>query len=624
MPLKLAEHAIYLAGGGVCALVVTRLTGSRWLALIVFAVLALNPVLWGPHFSRTIRDGLYVGLTLLSFGGVAFSALVDTQRSRPTLWGPLTALFVGAAVGIFWLTRQEGVWLLPALLLVTVGGAWLFGAALGGPHKFARRQIAARVGRRFGPRVLSVGAGVALVIGATAAQNAAVYGMPIVNDFTDGSFPALYGAITRIEHDVPERYVPAPEAARRQAYEVSDAAAELEPFLEGDIGAHWTLQSCGGPPDPSRGCTDIRGGWFVWALRDAVAAAGHWTSIQESQAFMQRAADEINVGCDRGRIRCAEARSGTAPPIGIGTMTEALRYFPPALLAMTGAGTTIRLDASLAETDDLIEAALLYGRVAPPPAGDRAGSTRVKGWVAALGSTPRIHAAAANPSSPDVEITEGPGLDVEDFLSTNGFPRYRAVRFELATRCADCLLVVDAAGATQRVQIGDLREGRLLEPPALAIHIDSVEVPRADPVLSASFHWSSPTLLTAMRFIQAVYATAVPPLLAVAVAGTLAAVSMRRTRRAHGGLIILTLACVLAVVTRTTLIALIEVTSWPGAIGDAYLGPAAPLLLIFAVLGTYLAGTSVSLVLPARPSQRQPDRQHSDGADEEVIAARFP
>src|SRR6185312_9386733 len=61
------------------------------------------------------------------------------------------------------------------------------------------------------------------------------------------------------------------------------------------------------------GQREIAGGWFMWALRDATAAAGHATSGREAMAYYQRIADEVNAACDQGRLAAGPRRSGFVP-----------------------------------------------------------------------------------------------------------------------------------------------------------------------------------------------------------------------------------------------------------------------------------------------------------------------
>lgn len=590
LPLTPTEQLIYLTAASVCALLTHRLTGSRWLALVLFAVLALNPVMWSPHLARTIRDGFYTSMSLLLVSVMAWLALVEMQRGRgiPTLFMAFAVVLVGAVAGVFWLTRQEGVWLVPSLLLIAAAAAWIHFSEQGALT--ARLDRAARTARLLAPRALLFGAGLALVLGGTAATNAAVYGLPIVNDFTDGSFPAAYGAMARIEHDVPERYVPVPRSARQAAYEVSASAAKLEPYLEGDLGARWTVVSCGGGPAVARDCDEMTGAFFVWALRDAVAEAGHWDSLPESQRFLRDMADEINSACDEGRIYCGAPRSGVTPPVGLDTLAEALGYLPAGLMAMTGARTTIEAPVSQADRDELMRVALLYGRIAPPADRSRTGALRVRGWVASMSGAPEMTLDDSRAQASEIsELTLTPAPDVEEVLVANGLPAPVALRFELVTECGGCSLLIDDGEEARQVAVASLSEGRLLDAPPIILHVDAIELPHAGAVLDAAFGSSNPQILSTMDAIRSAYGLLVPILGIVAGGGTVAALVFKDLRRRHRPLLAVAVACALAAAARTGVFALIEVTSWRGAIGDAYLAPAAPLLLVFAVLGTYLA-----------------------------------
>ena len=76
IPLKIAEQIVYLAASGLIAWLVDSLTGRRSLAVVLYAVLAFNPLLWTSELSRIIREGLYIGLALGVVGlTVAFSFL---------------------------------------------------------------------------------------------------------------------------------------------------------------------------------------------------------------------------------------------------------------------------------------------------------------------------------------------------------------------------------------------------------------------------------------------------------------------------------------------------------------------------------------------------------------------
>jgi len=151
-------------------------------------------------------------------------------------------------------------------------------------------------------------------------MNYAVYGISRNNDFRPGTpFTEAYGALSRIQHDVWQRYVVFPFDAPQRAYMVSPAARELQSYFEGAPGKSWSKASQHYPypwgcADTPNNCNDeILSGWFVWALRDAVGKAGHYSSAHAADAYYERLADEINDACENNAIPCHGPRNNMAP-----------------------------------------------------------------------------------------------------------------------------------------------------------------------------------------------------------------------------------------------------------------------------------------------------------------------
>jgi hypothetical protein len=164
----------------------------------------------------------------------------------------------------------------------------------------------------------------AAVVGAVDAINWSRYGVFMNNELRSEAFQAAYGALVRIRPQRWQRYVIVSEDAREKAYSVSAAARELQPTLDGkgSEGEAWRanrVAACNAmhiPPyinyvDP---CPDIRSGFLLWALRDAVRMAGYYRSAGDAQAFYLRLARELNQACDDGRLSCLPVRSTLFPP----------------------------------------------------------------------------------------------------------------------------------------------------------------------------------------------------------------------------------------------------------------------------------------------------------------------
>lgn len=91
VPLKISEHFLYLAACAFSAWLVARLSRSHWLSVTLFGCLAFNPILWSP----------------------------DTRYGA------------GVLLAAFWLTREERIWLFPALAFLALVAAVEAGRARG-------------------------------------------------------------------------------------------------------------------------------------------------------------------------------------------------------------------------------------------------------------------------------------------------------------------------------------------------------------------------------------------------------------------------------------------------------------------------------------------------------------
>lgn len=306
LPLKFSEHSLYLIAALFFSSVVFRISRSQVAAWLVFVVLAFSPVAWlAGATGRVMREGLYTpqALAILAFGLFCWVAphmqsdsRLDTE-SRSVNWKNLFAF--GVVTGWFWLTREEGVWLMPAMLVMAAYSLWSV-------RNMPRRWFATVFNLAL-PVFVAI-----IVVGGINFANYAVYGVFRNNDFRSGDFQAAYGALSRIRHENWQRYIVFPSDAREKAYAMSSAARELRPFFEGAAGDNWRKIGCeqtGYSP-----CPDILSGWFMWAFRDAVANAGYYRNAQTASRFYWQLASEINQGCAREPSACLPPRETLVPP----------------------------------------------------------------------------------------------------------------------------------------------------------------------------------------------------------------------------------------------------------------------------------------------------------------------
>ena len=325
MPLLLAQHLLYVAMCMAFTLALSRRVPPL-LLLLGFTILLFNPSTFAPDSLRVLRCGIYPALVLGVIAGVVGLVECGARNEHPTsniqrptsneensqlgcrllgvvcpafspllrqvLWG----LFLGGIWTVFWLTREEGIWLAP--LLVCGLGAFVWRG--GGPLW----RIALRVGVASIPCLV-------WLLGVTAAGSAnhRTYGVAAPSEMHGSAFCDAYGAVTSVKHAAWRRYIPVPKEARQRIYRVSPAFAELEPFLEGDVGEAWSSYGRRLIGDDN----EIAGAFFLWAMRDAVLRAGYYHNGRDTMDFYRRVADEIRQAAKTGELECHRIGSSLAP-----------------------------------------------------------------------------------------------------------------------------------------------------------------------------------------------------------------------------------------------------------------------------------------------------------------------
>lgn len=295
LPLTFTQGLLYAAA---CALMVWALQPALkagWARLLAFSFLFYNPLTYeGESMSRILRQHLTVPMGLM----VAAAVIALCLRRERSWWDQVGwALLGGLSLGIFWITREEGIWILPMLFMAGVG---LLVAA-----KRTRREMWWR----------TVGLWTTLFAvafvppGVVAYKNLKHYGWFGVVDFKSAEFEDAVGALMRIEVGPNRPHVPVNREAREAAYAVSPTFAELQTWLEDShVSARWTDKETYSYEE-----RQYTAGWFVWALRDAIGEAGYADSPESFLGFNARLAEEINAAVDAGQLPGGTRRSGFMP-----------------------------------------------------------------------------------------------------------------------------------------------------------------------------------------------------------------------------------------------------------------------------------------------------------------------
>lgn len=268
----------------------------RWKSrFALFALLAFSPAATASFTLRVYRDNIFPGLCMLFFAGLCGYAL---RCRRPVKQGIGWLVLSGVGLGLAWLTREDGVWLLP---FAAAGTLILILTALRD-----KGSLAKKLGRC---ALLAVPYGLlAAAILVYSAVNYACYGLFAVSDFSSGSFAAAVGAMSRVKAEEWKPLCSVPTDVRMKLYDAVPELKPLEYWLEEDE----DLQNSFRNPE----LDDYQSGSFYWALRKAAWNEGVYDNPQKAEEYWQQVADAINALCDSGQLESnGPKRSSTTPPI---------------------------------------------------------------------------------------------------------------------------------------------------------------------------------------------------------------------------------------------------------------------------------------------------------------------
>jgi hypothetical protein len=474
IPLPLAHQLLYAVACFVACLAVRPIVRDwKWLTF-VFTVLYFNPFSFSSSAWMALRSQINDSFSLIA---VACATALFMRRKAPPRSAVPWLIGLGASFAFFSFNREESIWLLPAVVAGVAAYLW-------SSRKEERATLRVRALVCAIPVAIWIG-----YWGTLCVENGLKYGWYTPVEMTSSEYVSAYSSLGRI---IPPAAPPAkpnangqvgsisiPRAAREIAYSVSPAARELRPWLEGAPGRGWIAISCGA----GYSCDDIPDGWLVWALRDAVQAAGHYSSGAEARAFYVRLADEIDRACDH--IRCRPKGHTLSPPVSTSDIPAFFANFWHGVrLAITfGQLSVAPWGDSISSTTTTDEYELVTRAVLP------AHRRFISGWiiddklrsVSIVGQNgPEVYTEVAFKPSPDV-------FETYSHRVKNLSQQARIARFTITTACiTNCELAVDEGGK-EPVRIPTDTE---FQGGHITYHVDSI-AEEGVPIGEASFKGSA-------------------------------------------------------------------------------------------------------------------------------------
>ncbi len=294
-PVTLLIALVYLFACGLIANTLRGLGLNRYLELVLFVVVLFHPALFP---LRIIRDNIYPALSLIIISGVVWLVFAQQQQGRQLS----RIVAYGFVFGIFWVTREENIWIVPSLLLL------LFVKAI----QLKKQHLPIKnLFYRFSCFSLIATMTVSLI----ALINYFSYGTFQAVDFKDKAFSQALKSLNSVDVGPDLKYVPVSFEKRQKIYEVSPTFSQLKDYFE-DTGRGWTVHGCSVNPWL---CGDYGAAWFMWALRDAVASRGYYESPMRAEEFYNNITKEIDEACSTDLIKC---RTNPIPFMPNITMTQ--------------------------------------------------------------------------------------------------------------------------------------------------------------------------------------------------------------------------------------------------------------------------------------------------------------
>ncbi|MBB6732279.1 hypothetical protein [Cohnella zeiphila] len=554
LPLLISEHLFYIFSVWCLAIALKPIMSKRMIC-ILYVVLLFNPISYadGP-MTRVIREGIYPALTLIVISSIFGLFIRRDEKNFKLLWW---SLVLGVSFSCFWLTREEGIWIIPLIIGVYL---FLFLSII--------KQKTLTIKRIFFlflvPIIVWAG-----VVGTVSLINKAKYGVFNVVEFRSNDFVKAYSSLTRVKVDNWNPVVPVPKEAREKIYQVSPLFAELRPYLEGKSGENWIKSS-------ERKTGDIEGGWFMWALRDAVSLAGYYQNGKTAEHFYKELADQVNYACYIGELVCGPERKSMQPPWNkeyfkplMNTLVDATKYF----VSFSGFSAT----SSMSVGDENLYK--LFDDLTNNNKKSIQKQVLISGW--AFQEEQKITLQLVNDSNEPVDskITYSESEDVFQYFLNQGsdFNNAKQARFQiLAPNYGNYTLnILEGSNIIGQVR---LKGTNNLEADKLHVYIDSVSVDgnlKQDKIDSLK--------IKILNAIGKLYQYLSPVMTALAIVITLASLYLTVRKGLLGVLSIASILLLGTILIRLGILSMIDVSSFP-AINVLYLSSAYPLLLFYIVI----------------------------------------
>jgi len=287
--LRFLQEFIYIFSGFFLAWSVYSYCRKK---LVVILFLPLYILATASYFAnrQTLQESLYLPLTTLVVSCLIHLVNSYRDESKFVFW----SIVLGLVFAWFWNTRPEGLWIVPTIAVTYLLIIWQSVKA-----GIVYREIFKQVGYSILYWLIPV----VLVTCIFSFTTYIKYEIFQTSDLNTPGVKAAYSQLLSVSPDRGRYMVPVPKQTRKEIYAVSPTFKKLANYLE-NKGQAWFVYSC---DSRVKICDDYAGGWFIWALRDAVVDAGQYKSAKDTEAFYWKIANEIKAACKSKKLKIGRA-----------------------------------------------------------------------------------------------------------------------------------------------------------------------------------------------------------------------------------------------------------------------------------------------------------------------------
>jgi hypothetical protein len=437
LPVSIAQAIFFCICLGFFSCTVSKIFRSAGLGMLLFMLTLWYPVFVG---ERVLRESVYCGQVFLVLACLLTALFVASNPLSRLRWGCLT----GLTLGWFWLTREEGIWLVPGIAVVLFQGIH---------NSWAKyRSLWPLV-----VPVLSAGFIFLCTQFAFAAANLLIYGSFIGVDMK-ASFQKANSALQSVEDGDHIPHVAVSRSTRDRIYSVSPTFSTLKAYLDQPSGPlHMFFDaSC---KTYSWTCGDLITDQFVWALRDAAALQGHFQSPAAEEVFFTKIYNEVQAACHSGQLHCGWNFIPFMPRL---SKTE-LKELPVAIeKGISWLALRFPLEYSWPSTgtpEELVSALTFLNNPTYTPLQSHAHYVLLQGWYYLREQEwPRISLATAGGDLATLRVTRVASPDLVKHFNDK-FATHQ--RFKIRSVCElDCDFVLEQGSNQLRVKLTEIFQGQ--------------------------------------------------------------------------------------------------------------------------------------------------------------------